>query len=269
MQQFKISTVVAILVTGVLLGTAVDALLNVGDTFNGDVLMGETDIVEFEGLAGEKFTGNVKPQKGSTLFPNIKLIAPDMSVVAEAAATKKKVALKGIELPMTGVYQIEVGGENDTEGTYKLKTKSKLGKTIKRRKNQTAVGNTKVDGDTQDTDFEAKSEVPDPKDPSGPMKAWLLNGKIQSPKKSEAVPFNPVVYGPSSDEGEKGDPLELTGFISKNKKGAFQIKNLVLPDLGTYTLSVENTGISGVINTNLKIKPPKIKKQTIDKEGVK
>ena len=71
-----------------------------------------------------------------------------------------------------------------------------------------------------------------------------MNATIKSPKNSDAVPFNPTVTGPP---GAEGDPIVLTGFITKNKKGVFKIKKLVLPDLGTYMLSVENSGLSGVI----------------------
>ena len=56
-------------------------------------------------------------------------------------------------------------------------------------------------------------------------------------------------------------------FISKDKKGNFKIKDLVLPELGTYVLSVENAGLSGILKTNLKLKAPKTKKQTIVEES--
>ena len=96
MQQFKISTIAAILVTGVLLGTAVDAMLNVGDTFNGNVTLNSLDVISFEGLEGEKFTTSCKAAKGQSLIPNLKLKDPDGNIVAEGFGQGKKFALKGI-----------------------------------------------------------------------------------------------------------------------------------------------------------------------------
>lgn len=257
MQQVKISTVVAILVTGVLLGTAVDAMLNLGDTFKGDIVIGGEDIVEFEGLAGDTVNVSVNAMKGESLLPNIEITAPDMSSVAELSTGKKKVSLKKVELPVTGVYQIHVTGIEGTIGAYTMKTSGKLSKGNKKKKNDSSVGN----GEIQDTMFDAKSAVPDRKNPEE-LKSYELSGTIKSTKKSEAIPFNPTISGPS-DEG--GDPVVLTGFIEKTKKGEFKIKKLPLPDLGTYVLSVENAGLSGVINTNLSIKQPKLKKQVIEK----
>jgi hypothetical protein len=257
MQQVKFSTVVAILVTGVLLGAAVNAMLNVGDKYKGEIFVDSEDILEFEGLAGEKINVNVKPDKGSDLLATISVTDPDGAMIASETATKKKVAIKKLELPTTGVYQIHVSGANGTIGAYTLNTGGKIGKDIKQKTNDAGVG---PDGDTQDTMFDAKSAVPDPKNPSE-LKSYLLNGSINAPKKSDAVPFNPTLTGPGT---EGSDPVELTGFIEKTKKGGFKIKKLPLPDLGTYVLSVENSGLSGIIKTKLKIKPPKVKKQTID-----
>jgi hypothetical protein len=259
MHHVKISTVFAILVIGVLLGTAVDGMLNVGDTFIGNITVMDTDVVEFEGVAGEKITAKVKSSKGSLLLPLVKIIAPDMSVVAQNFTGNKNAALKKIELPVTGVYQIEVSGTNATIGSYKMTTKSKLSKAITKPKNNSAVGN----GMKQDTPFDSKSETKNPADPTGPLKTWLLSGTIKRAKKSDAVPFNPSITGPP---GSEGDPIELTGFITKNKKGVFKIKNLVLPDMGTYMITVENSGLSGMINTNLRVKKPKLKKQKVEKE---
>ena len=87
-----------------------------------------------------------------------------------------------------------------------------------------------------------------------------LESQTDIHQKSEAVAFNPVVYDP------KLEPLALTGFIEKTKKGEFKIKKMPLGDLGVYTLSVENSGLTGVINTNLRIKKPKLKKQVIEKD---
>ncbi len=245
MQQAKISTVVVCLAVAVLLGTTVDALLNLGDTFKGEILVDDEDIVEFEGLAGEKVTISMKADKKQSLLPELAITDPDDDEIASEASGKKKTTIKKLELPATGVYQIHMTGAEATIGTYTTKTKGKLSKANKSFKNDSGVG----PEETQDTSFDAKS-------------GYLLNGTINGLKKSDAVPFNPTISGP-----EEGDPVELTGFITKNKKGNFKIKDLVLPELGTYTLSVENSGLSGIIKTSLKLKAPKMKKQTIVEES--
>jgi len=243
MQQAKISTVVVCLAVAVLLGTTVDALLNLGDTFKGEILVDDEDIVEFEGLAGERVTVSMKADKGQSLLPELAITDPDDAEIASDASGKNKSTIKKLELPATGIYQIHMTGAEATIGTYTTKTKGKLTKAIKSFKNDAGVG----PEDSQDTSFDAKT-------------GYLLNGTINGIKKSEAVPFNPMLMGPT-------DPVELTGFITKNKKGNFKIKDLVLPELGTYTLSVENSGLSGIVKTKLKIKAPKVKKQTIVEES--
>ena len=254
MQQAKFTSLVAAVVAAVLLGSAGAALLNLGDTYVGTINLGDTDLIEFAGVKGEKFGITVKASKGSNLMPTVRLIdLTTMSTIVPLTFNKKKVKVKGVELPSTGLYRVEIAGQPGTIGAFSAKTSSKIGKAVKKRTNQMAIGPEEL----QETMFDAK--VPINVDPEKDVR-WMLNGTIQSPKKSDAVPFNPTLSGPSS---EGGDPVELTGFITK-KNDKFTIKDLPLPELGTYVLSVGNSGLSGVINTKLNIKTPKVKKRTID-----
>ena len=248
MQTPKLSTLLALVFGAVLLGTAVDATLTVGDTFKGTLTIGDEDVVRFPGVAGQRFTANIKADKGSGLLPEIRVIdlSTMMDVVPPTSTGKKKVGVKKVELPSTGLYEIRITSVESTIGAYTIKTKEKLGKAVLKPSTKTAIG----PEETQDTTFGAKEN-------------YTLNGTIAAPKKSDAMPFNPTISGPDMEEGT---PVELTGFISKNAKGKFTIKDLVLPDLGTYVLTVENSGLSGVINTNLKLKKPKVQKQTITED---
>ena len=257
MPQFKLSTLFVALLSGVLAGTVISATLNVGDSFKGEIFVHGTDVVEFEGLAGELISVSVKPMKKQSLVPIVSIKDPEGATIATATATKKKVSLKKVELPVPGMYQIHVTGDSSTHGTYTLTTKGKLSKTITKVKNDSFVD--VEDEPFQETPFQAKSSVPDRKDPEV-EKFYELSGTISTPKKSDAIAFNPVIYDP------KLEPLGLTGFIEKTKKGEFKIKKMPLPDLGDYILSIENSGLSGVINTNLRIKKPKLKKQVFEKD---
>jgi len=243
--------------TGVLQDVDLKATLKAGDTFIGEILVTSTDILEFEGLAGERVSVAVKAKKGAVLKPAVAIRAPDSSIVAEVGTGKAKIKLKKVELPLAGVYQIHVTGLEGTIGEYKMTTSSKLTKAITQKFNDSAVGA----GLMQDTLFEAKSAAPNWKDPEGPLKKYTVSGTIFSPKKSDAVPSMPELTGPGL-----GPPLELTDFIEKTKGGSFKLTDMPLDNLGNYTFSVKNAGLPGVIKTNLTIKKPKLKKQTISAE---
>jgi hypothetical protein len=258
MQPAKLSTVLACLLGAVLLGTALDAVLNLGDSFKGNLGVDDEDIVQFAGLKGEKIGVTVKADKGQGLLPAFRIVdlTTSLEVVFLTTSGKNKVSVKKIELPTTGLYQIHITSFEKTIGSYTLKTKGKLSKAVLRPSNSTAIG----PKETQETPFDSKG--PAENAPEGSKDKFTLNGTIASTKKSGAIPFNPTLSGP-----EEGDPIELTGFITKSKKGKFTIKGLELPELGTYVLSVQNQGLSGVIKTKLKLKKPKVKKQTFE-EGL-
>jgi len=248
MQQVKFTTIVAALFSAVLLGTVADAILNLGDTFKGTILVDDTDVVEFSAVAGQKLNVSVKADKGQGLLPQFRVV--DLSTIEDVvpltSSGKSKTSVKKVVLPSTGLYRIEVSGAEGTIGSYTLTTSTKIGKDVKSIVNEVGVGAE----ETQETPFDANTQ-------------WTLDGTIAASKKSEAVPFNPTIEGPLT---EGGDPVELTGFITK-KNDKFTIKDLVIPALGTYVISVENQGLSGVIKTSLKLKPNKTQKQTITEDG--
>ncbi len=248
MHQVKFTTIVAALFSAVLLGTAVDAILNLGDTFKGTILVEDTDVVEFSAVAGQKLNVSVKADKGQGLLPQFRVVdlTTDEDVVALIASGKSKTSVKKVVLPSTGLYQIEVSGAEGTIGSYTMTTSTKIGKDVKSIVNEAGAGT----GSTQETPFDANAQ-------------WTLDGTIAAGKKSDAVPFNPTIDGPLT---EGGDPVELTGFITK-KNDKFTIKDLVIPALGSYVISVENQGLSGVIKTSLKLKPNKTQKQTITEDA--
>ncbi len=247
MQHVKITTLLLLIAGVAIAGTIADAVLNVGDTYKGAIQVADEDVVEFEGLSGERVTITAKADKKQSLLPHVMLADSDDNVLADEASGKKKSAIKKFELPSTGVYRIKLTGDDGTIGTYSIKTGGKTPKKITTAKNNSGVG----PKETQDTTIDGKS-------------GWIFSGTINSKKKSDAIPFMPTLTLEGGEEGM--DPELLTGFIEKTKKGGFKIKDVVLPSLGPYKLSVGNSGMSGLINTSIKVKKPKGKGQTILEE---
>ena len=245
MQQAKLNSVLGFVLAAVLLGTAVDATLNLGDTFKGTIDIADEDIVRFAGVAGEKIKVSVKATK-SDLVPQIQVV--DLTTMMDVVpvtnnSPKKKVSVKQIVLPTTGEYEIRVTGAAEGPiGAYTLKTGSKVGKDVTKPSSSDTVGA----GETQETTFGGKA-------------MWTLSGKITSSKKSTAVPGVPTIEMLSGIT--EGDPMDLTGFF--DKKGNFVIEDLVLPELGTYVVAVENEGMTDILETKLKLKKNKVKKKTV------
>jgi hypothetical protein len=237
--QQHLHALLACLLGAVLSGTLIDATLNLGDSFHGAITVGDEDVLQFAGIAGELVTISARAEQAHELLPELRLVdlTTGLDVVPTTSSGGRKVKLRKVELPSTGIYEIRITGAQFTIGAYTLKTSEKLTGAVLRPHTKSVVS---PDGAAQETEFGAKE-------------GYELSGTILAARKSHAIPFNPTLSGP---------PVELTGFIQK-KGDKFIIQNLPLPDLGTYVLSVENKGLTGVIKTNLKLKPAKVKHKTI------
>jgi len=248
MHQAKLSTALGLVLAAVLLGTGVDAVLNLGDTFKGSIVVDDEDVVQFAAIAGSKITLTMKAAK-SNVIPQMELIHLDTgnNIILPTNSGKKKLTLKAIELPFTGMYEVRMTGAVGTIGDYSLKTKEKLkGVTKPSLEEEVAAG-----GNLGGLSFGAKP-------------GYILSGTISAPKKSEAVVGNPTIVL-SGDEG--GEPQPLTGMF--NKKGNFIIADLTLKELGTYVVVTPNEGLTGIMKAKLKlnVKKNKEKKKTVE-EGV-
>ena len=248
MHQAKLSTALGLVLAAVLLGTGVDAVLNLGDTFKGGIVVDDEDVVQFAAVAGSKVTLTMKAAK-SNVIPQLEMIylPTGENVFFQTNSGKKKLTVKNIEILQTGMYEVRCTGAVGTIGDYSLKTKEKLNKGVTKPKLEEELGV----GEGLGLDFGAKP-------------GYILSGTVGPAKKSEAVAGIPTITFPD-DEGGVGVPL--TGFF--NNKGIFQIADLTLETLGSYSVIVQNEGLTGIMKTSLKlnVKKNKEKKKTVE-EGV-
>jgi len=217
-------------------GAALDALLNLGDTFRGAISHGDdVDVIEFDAVANTVLTVTAKADKKQLLLPSLEVIdlTTDISLATEASG-KKKTAVKKLILPSTGRYRVCISGHQATTGSYKVKTKGKITKAVKKT---LAIEESVAADASFSIVFDASP-------------AMKLSARIGKNKKSDL-------------EGPGEAPIFLTGFFSE-KNDKIIIKNVELPELGTYTLTVDNAGAIGAMKGKLSLKPPKIPKSAVD-----
>jgi hypothetical protein len=222
-----------------------------GDSFTGEISSDtDVDIVNFDTVAGAGFVITVAGKGKVDLIPTIQLIdTSDDSVVAEITATKKKATLKvansdkGDGVPTTGVYEIHVSGDGGTTGTYTLKFREQLPKTVKKIDTTEEIDN----GDDLCVFFDA----------GACFEATLI---AQLGKKSPADPEVPVLTDPSDVDIDVPDKS-----LKSNKKGnKHTLKKIKLEESGTYKFTVTNEGDDGGLRAKIKLKRAKAKKRKLE-----
>ncbi|MBL8692846.1 MAG: S8 family serine peptidase [Planctomycetes bacterium] len=220
----------------------VDALMNLGDTFNGRIAFpSDSDLLAFRALEGTTLNATLTGK--GTLRPQIRLF--DLSTDEEInlngflkGAGTKSVKITKLVLPSTGFYLFLVDSLQNTTGDYTFKPTGVLPKTAKAIKVTGTIGN----NDAALVIFDA-------------FPGSKVTAIVEPAKNSLAIPACDTILGPETD-------IDLVPFTTiKNKK--ITIKNVPLTEFGTHGLLVENTGPVGDVRVTLTIKPPTIPKAVI------
>ncbi len=225
---------------------SVDSTIQLGDRFEGSIDSAlDVDVLEFKGLAGEKVSVTVGPAKKSKLIPRVALFledgdgGPALMIASNEPIKGKKAKLKQIVLPETGSYTLAVTGVDGATGGYKLISKSKIDKTLKK---PAAAPAPDLDPDSLRVKLAVKA-------------GSFLNATVKPGKKSPAVPGMPVLRDPI------GNPVDLTPYM-KQKGTKTLLKKVPLTMFGVYELDVENDGPAGDLIVVAKVLTPKFKKTT-------
>lgn len=234
-----------------LLGTApaaaqvVDAALNPGDSFSGEIAgADDVDLVELDVISGATLVIGVAAGPKSTLVPRVELRDDEGALVAEATATKKKVTLKlaGEGVPTTGTHRIHVSGADGSTGSYTLKFTEKLPKSASTTTLAEDIG----------------ADQPFVLDFEGAI-GMLATITLKSAKGSAARPGAPVLTDP------EGDPVEIPeAAVSTNGAGTKQtVKSVALSGTGTFETGCLNEGEAGGLAGQVVVKRAKVKKRKL------
>ena len=182
---------------------------------------GEIDEIEFHAAAGAVLDFKVKARKGESLLPVVvKLEDPDevdiLSTLPVKANSKGTLVRVGkFTAQKTGVYTLSLSGDGITTGTWDLQSKGPASTPFA---GTVAAPGAEVE---HPFDFDAGTE---------------LQIQVKAAAGSLLHPFMASLEGP---EGE----ADLDAASRKTSAKKDQVKKLLLPDLGTWTLVV--TGADG------------------------
>jgi hypothetical protein len=236
----KIRTLVAAVLITVFGGSTLDAILNLGDSFEGEICKAsEIDVVRFDalGLSLGKFRVIAEPPG---LHPRIQVINLTTDrVIADMSSTGGQVEILNLLLPDSGSYELHVSSADGSTGPYKLMTDQRFGpENLKLSVTQTIAQSNKLS-----VRFKAQA-------------GFMLDAEIRPVDGSTAIPKNATLLGPSG-------PVSLTGFVvPKGNSILIQGLPLGLTSLGSFTLLADNIGDSGLLKSMLRLTPT-LKPQTI------
>jgi hypothetical protein len=94
---------------------------------------GDIDTFVFDGVEGTKLTLRVRATKGSELAPAIAVVDPDGEPLDLGGSYREgqgKARARGVRLPVTGRYAIQVLGRQGTNGGYELRTRGSAPKRL-------------------------------------------------------------------------------------------------------------------------------------------
>lgn len=181
----------------------------------------------------------VKRTKGSTLTPDVRLVAPDGSVFDIAAgggsATPSTTGWKAKlpNVPQTGLWRVEVRGANGTSGGFTLAVKGS--DTAKSAGTPAPI---QVNG-KQDVEIVAGENA-------------ALSVSVKRASGSRLVPQLTVI-------DPNGVPFG-TPFVGSSTKGTLSVKSLRLPLFGKYTLRFSGAmGSGGGFSYSASTAPAKVK----------
>ncbi len=223
---------VLVLLAGTVVGAVTNGLIDLGDSLYGEIEdIHQVDTYVFDAVADTMLSVTVRAAgEDKTLQPRLRIEDLTSGDVLVDATNGSYVSVKKLLLPTTGQYRISVSGANDTLGQYKMKTHDKLTWALFPKGWDVAPGG----GGTLDLSFDADE-------------GWSMEAKAV-PKQIGVYLSSPTLTAPS------GADIDLSAHLSKNGP-AVHIQDLVLPEFGTYELSIVNSGITGLTRWWIKLDP--------------
>ena len=223
----RLLLVVALAVLG---GSALDAVLNLGDTFVGEICEPtEIDHVRYEAFAGTVVTLDLTapaPFRPRFTVTNLSTGQIVGGGVVDGSGTAQAI----LGMPSTGLYDVRLTSSDGSIGEYTLVTDKRLpDRRMKIDKTVFVSG-----GEVLDSRFDA-------------LNGFLLNADIRAAAGSDAALANARVIGPAG-------PLSLTGFVIP-VTNAVVIRNLPLgiTTLSSFNIEVDNIGDDGLVLSKLRL----------------
>ena len=215
-----------------------DGFLRAGDKIEGAVdEIGDVDLYRFDAIAGDTFTIKGVPGKKSPVILSLSVTKTgDDASLVKGTADPKVVQLVFTVLE-TGSYDLEVWGDGDSTGAYRITSKAKPAKGPASPSSEPGSG--------------APGSLAVPFDA---LAGGTISGTIGPAKGSQAVPGVPTLSGAA-----EFDPSPWVTL----KGSKLALKKLPLPAFGSYLLEVDNVGDLGELQAKLKVARPKAKAKTI------
>ena len=231
MQSVKIRTLILATILGALGGSALDAILNLGDSFDGELCKpSQVDFVEFDALHG--MLGSFLLDTGPGGFtPRMKIV--DVSTgdtLLDTTGVGSTLQINEVVFPSSGKYQLRIASGDGGSGTYSLTTGKNIPLDLLRLLDtqQVATGRQFVER------FQA-------------LAGWRMAVQIRPGESSPAIPTNVTLTGPNG-------PIPLTGFVVPIPGGvSIPQFPLGLTSLGNFTLRVTNTGGTGDLKSVIRL----------------
>ena len=225
-----------------------DLTLALGHRLEGSLPIGDVDRILVEAVAGSKLNISLKPVKGGSLQPQMRIIGPDGSELLSAADSiaKPNLAKSGkLTTGLTGVHVLELSQAAGSSGDYVLNTKVKVPK-------------------SQKSEIAVDAQTPTALASFGALDGWTLVKATIASKKSKTAPIGPfppqiTLLDPDNN------PVDLTGLVTTNKSGfTVSFKGLPLDTPGVWRIQVMSADSrSGQAKVTVKTKAPKVPKTVI------
>jgi serine protease len=218
-----------------------DAILKLGDQFNGTVLSNiDEDALLFEAMGGTKLTVTVKGEKN--FKPTLRLFQADTGgeIVPGnflSGLGSKTVKLKNYPLPATATYVLVVAGFEGQTGKYEVTTSGKLDASLTSFSGLTflASGETAVFG-----------------------LSAISNTKVTVVAKPKSGSFGAIAEITQFD-GPEG-PIDLDPFL-KTKGATVTANKVPIGKTGSYFVTVRNDGFAGELQVSISLAVPKGKSE--------
>lgn len=232
----RLLVAVGLLVAG---GSAVDAYLNLNDTFLGEICDAtEVDVLQFDALENTGVRIRVLSTGTGTLNPRAVLTDLSTGAVLADVSGGPRAVIEGITLPLTGRYQVDISSADGSVGTYSVTTMGRYPPNLlKFTDTQNVMG-----GSSFEVSFDA-------------LPGFGFGGSIAAGTAGPQFD-NPSLVGPNG-------PIDLSGLV-------FQMPDLIrfdslplgLTALGTFTLKADNIGATGDVKTSVRLRQT-LKRSTI------
>jgi hypothetical protein len=240
MSQLTIKSLCVFTLLATLAGAALDAVLNLDDTFLGEICdPGDVDIVQFEALGGSAARIHITAT-GNLLTRAILEDLTTNQILFDVTATGQRLFVSTIDLKSTGTYELRISSADGSTGLYELKT---LGRISPSKTNfvdlQSVAG-----GGSGEVNFDA-------------LAGFRLSATIK-PASSPARLDGATLDGPNG-------PISITPFMTSFPDLIrLQEVPLGITGLGSFTLRYDNVGATGEVKTHMRLQPTLDRKTVVE-----